>query len=326
MARVGLAPAATARARRCCRWRCASAWLWVLERLGRLRRLPPARTPSAHALTRIDIVWAAAAALSDVDVVLGAALKAQHLLMARQLGEPGRLAQSAGVAGDGDAAVGQPRAIAVRWRSSTPRSGSPIRWARRIRGPMVLVAQSFADLTTQSWRRAYESLDQAERLLRDHCTGVSWELSLVHVSRISMLRIEGQYAEAVRRGLAVLAEAQHRGDIFTQARIGIFVLVDQQLLVGPIRRGAPGAARAVPGVVPGTLSRAAGSGVHPRHQHRPAAWIAAAWRGGAAGDTGRSSSARRCCASRSSATTPSCCAAARRWPRSTTTRQPAQSC
>ena len=76
------------------------------------------------------------------------------------------------------------------------------------------------------------SLDEAERLLRDHCTGVSWELSLVHVSRISMLRIEGQYGEAVRRGLAVLAEAQHRGDIFTQARIGIFVLVDRHLLAG----------------------------------------------------------------------------------------------
>ncbi len=102
---------------------------------------------------------------------------------------------------------------------------------------MVLVAQSFADLTTQSWRRAYESLDQAERLLRDHCTGVSWELSLVHISRISMLRIEGQYGEAVRRGLAVLAEAQHRGDIFTQARIGIFVLVDQHLLADRFAEG-----------------------------------------------------------------------------------------
>ena len=102
---------------------------------------------------------------------------------------------------------------------------------------VVLVAQSFADLTTQSWRHAYESLDQAERLLRDHCTGVSWELSLVHVSRISMLRIEGQYGEAVRRGLAVLAEAQHRGDIFTQARIGIFVLVDQHLLADRFAEG-----------------------------------------------------------------------------------------
>jgi hypothetical protein len=96
----------------------------------------------------------------------------------------------------------------------------------------VLVAQSFAEMTTQSWRQAYEALDQAERLLRDRCTGVSWELSNVHVSRISLLRIEGQYGEAVRHGLAVLTEAQHRGDIFTQARIGIFVLIDQHLLAG----------------------------------------------------------------------------------------------
>ena len=71
-----------------------SAQLWVLERLGRLRRVPPSRPVSPQALTRLDIVWAAAAALSDVDIVLGAALKAQHLLLARTLGEPGRLARS----------------------------------------------------------------------------------------------------------------------------------------------------------------------------------------------------------------------------------------
>jgi tetratricopeptide (TPR) repeat protein len=213
-----------------------SAWLWVLERLGRLRRLPPARTPSAQALTRIDIVWAAAAALSDVDVVLGAALKAQHLLMARQLGEPGRLAQSLALQATVMLQLGRHghrRALALidTAKRLADQVGTPHTQA------VVLVAQSFADLTTQSWRRAYESLDQAERLLRDRCTGVSWELSLVHVSRISMLRIEGQYAEAVRRGLAVLTEAQHRGDIFTQARIGIFVLVDQQLLSGRFAEG-----------------------------------------------------------------------------------------
>ena len=213
-----------------------SARLWVLERLGRLRRLPLARQPSAQALTRIDIVWAAAAALSDVDVVLGAALKAQHLLMARELGEPGRLAESLALQAVVVLQLGRrayPRALALieTARQLADRVGTPHTRA------VVLVAQSFAHLTKQSWRQAYESLDQAERLLRDQCTGVSWELSLVHVSRISVLRIEGQYGEAVRRGLAVLAEAQHRGDIFTQARIGIFVLVDQHLLADRFTEG-----------------------------------------------------------------------------------------
>jgi eukaryotic-like serine/threonine-protein kinase len=213
-----------------------SARLWALERLGLLRRLSPQREVSAQALTRIDIVWAAAAALSDVDVVLGAALKAQHLLMARTLGEPGRLACSLALQATVVLQLGSKghrRALALieTAQQLADQVGTPHTKA------VVLVAQSFADLTTQSWRHAYESLDQAERLLRDHCTGVSWELSLVHVSRISMLRIEGQYAEAVRRGLAVLAEAQHRGDIFTQARIGIFVLVDQHLLADRFAEG-----------------------------------------------------------------------------------------
>ncbi len=213
-----------------------SARLWVLERLGRLRRLPAPTEAPAQALTRIDIVWAAAAALSDVDVVLGAALKAQHLLMARQLGEPGRLARSLALQAIvvlqlGSKGHGRALALIETARQLADQVGEPHTRA------MVLVAQSFAELTTQSWRRAYESLDEAERLLRDHCTGVSWELSLVHVSRISMLRIEGQYGEAVRRGLAVLAEAQHRGDIFTQARIGIFVLVDEHLLAGRFAQG-----------------------------------------------------------------------------------------
>ena len=185
---------------------------------------------------------------------------------------------------------------------------------------MVLVAQSFADLTTQAWRRAYESLDEAERLLRDHCTGVSWELSLVHISRISILRIQGQYGEAVRRGLSVLAEARHRGDIFTQARIGIFVLVDQHLLAGRFAEGRQ---------VLRELSREWFRGRFPVQQvlgffhdiNIDLLLDAAAWPGGGAAATGRSSSARRCCASRSSATTRSCCAAARRLPPSTTSRR-----
>ena len=186
---------------------------------------------SPQALTRLDIVWAAAAALSDVDIVLGAALKAQHLLLARTLGEPGRLARSLAL-----------QAIAVTQLGSKGhrRAVALIETAQRLAAEvgtphtqaMVLVAQSFADLKTQAWRHAYESLDEADRLLRDHCTGVVWERSLVHTSRISIMRIEGRYAEAVRHGLAILAEAQHRGDLFIQARIGIFVLVDRHLLAG----------------------------------------------------------------------------------------------
>ena len=111
------------------------------------------------------------------------------------------------------------------------RSGTPHTRA------MILIARSFTTVTENAWAEAYAALDEAERLLRHHCTGVSWELSLVHISRISIQRIQGHYGEAVRRGLSVLAEARDRGDIFTEARVGIFLLVDQQLLEGRFAEG-----------------------------------------------------------------------------------------
>jgi hypothetical protein len=203
--------------------------LWLLERIGRLRRMPRGGEPSAEELTRIDIVWAAAAALSDVDLVLGAALKAQHLLMALKLGEPGRLArslalQAMAVSQMSEANHGRTLSMLDTAQQLADRGGTPHTRA------MILIARSFADMTEKAWTRAYGSLDEAERLLRDHCTGVSWELSLVHMSRVSIQRIQGQYGDALRGGLSVLAEARQRGDIFTEARIGILVLVDQQLL------------------------------------------------------------------------------------------------
>ena len=189
-----------------------------------------------------------------------------------KLGEPGRLAQSLALQATAVSQMGETRATPRAGAASRPRSSSPIAVGTPHTRAMVLVAQSFADDDeTQAWRQAYESLDEAERLLRDHCTGVSWELSLVHISRISIQRIEGQYGEAVRRGLSVLAEAQHRGDIFTEARIGIFVLVDQQLLAGRFAEGRQVLRELSREWFRGRFPGAAGARLLPRHQHRPAA-------------------------------------------------------
>jgi hypothetical protein len=62
----------------------------VLERLGRFER-PQERAVSPAEQVRLNIVWAAAAALTAVATVPAASLPARHLLLALRAGDGGAI-------------------------------------------------------------------------------------------------------------------------------------------------------------------------------------------------------------------------------------------
>ena len=201
-----------------------------LEWTGRLRPSGNAPAASREALERLDLIWAAAAALSDVDTVVAASLQARHLIEAIKVQEPGRIASALAMQANSISLEGvRARGRAVRMldvaQQFADRVGTP--YARA----MTLYARGSVDTTVNRFPSALQALDEAEDLLRRHCTGVTWELSALQMARVTLLRGCGQYGPMVRYAQAVLAEARQRGDIFRLARLGSFIEPDTLILM-----------------------------------------------------------------------------------------------
>ena len=181
--------------------------------------------PDREALERLDAIWAAAAALADVDVLVAANLQTRFLIEALRVQEPGRLA--AGLAM-------HVRSVAIEGTQSLARARRLLETARPsvefVRTPyvqaMFSIAEQVLHISERRWDEGLACLDQAEDLLRRDCTGVYWELSLLHMSRLAALRTRGDHAAITSFVGGVLTEARQRGDIFTQARLGILVEPD----------------------------------------------------------------------------------------------------
>lgn len=195
------------------------------ERRGGLRVGPPAEAPSRDALERLDLIWAAAASLSDVDVMVAASLQAGHLLEALRVGEPNRLAAALAlyarsVALEGSQALDRATRLLAVAREAAETVNTP--YARAMLG----IAEGTVAGERRQWDQGLAALDRAEELLRRQCTGVFWELSLLHMNRLGLLRTRMDQQAIARFAGSVLAEARQRGDIFTQARLGILVEPD----------------------------------------------------------------------------------------------------
>jgi len=63
-------------------------------------------------------------------------------------------------------------------------------------------------------RRAIRVSDRAEKLLRDRCTGIAWELSTAQTFSLSARLRLGQYREYGQRLPHLLDEAETRGDLY----------------------------------------------------------------------------------------------------------------
>src|SRR5207247_1696375 len=72
------------------------------------------------------------------------------------------------------------------------------------------------------WKLALERCERAEVILRERCTGVSWEIDTAQMIELSCLANLGETAELQARLAARLLEAEERGDLYaaTNFRIG----------------------------------------------------------------------------------------------------------
>lgn len=164
-------------------------------------------------LFRIDLCWAVAAGLGAVDLIRGADFQCRHLLLALRAGEPFRVARAMAMEAAQTASRGgstRKRALQIAHRADE--------LAHRVGHPhaigLSIWASGVAAYLVGHWKKAAELCEQAAEVLRDQCTGVTWELSIANRFMLNALINLGRIAEVSRRVPVLLAAALEQGNIF----------------------------------------------------------------------------------------------------------------
>jgi tetratricopeptide (TPR) repeat protein len=169
-------------------------------------------------LTKVDACWAVAAGLSVVDTMRGAVFQARHLLLALDAGEIERvhraLCLEAGfLAAGGSRTTRSVERIRTMAAALTERIGTP--YARA----MDLLTGGVADYLVGRWTPAAAALTEAERLLMNECTGVTWELDCSRLFGLWSLFYRGDVSAIAARFPVLLRDADDRGDLYVSTTI-----------------------------------------------------------------------------------------------------------
>ncbi len=167
---------------------------------------------SKDELLRIDTCWAVASGLGLVNTLRAYDFQTRHLLLALRAGELYRIARAMCTEVGFIAAAGGPaertaarileQAEALAHRSGHPHAISLALWARGIAAYLL-----------GNWTTAAIFLARAADMLREKCTGVTWELNTALRFQLSALMFHGAVGELARRVPLLLAAAQEQGNL-----------------------------------------------------------------------------------------------------------------
>ncbi len=173
---------------------------------------------SAEELVRIDTCWSAAIGLGIVDTFHGAAFQARHLQLSLKAGEPYRVARALALetvytAIGGSRTKGRTDKLLFRTAELVRRVGDPHTFG------LSTLTSGFAAYLQGRWQEAHDELQRAEEILRDRCTGVTWELDNAQIFSLVTLYFLGEAKDLQRRLPIRLKEARERGDLYALTSI-----------------------------------------------------------------------------------------------------------
>ncbi|MGI9066830.1 MAG: serine/threonine-protein kinase PknK [Pyrinomonadaceae bacterium] len=164
-------------------------------------------------LVRVDTCWAVAAGLGMVDLIRGADFQSRHLLLALRAGEPYRVARAMAFEAAQIAARGastRKRAVQVAQRAEE--------LAHQVGHPhaigLSIWASGVAAYLVGHWKNAAALCECGAEILRDQCTGVTWELTIANRFMLSAMLYMGEIGEVSRRAPVLLAAALEQGNLF----------------------------------------------------------------------------------------------------------------
>ena len=189
-------------------------WRRILLRLrGWSSREKSAKQIDPAVLMKIDICWSVIIGLARIDNVRSAYFQPIHLRLALNAGEPFRVARAltveAGFAGT-RGGPGRQHALRILERAE--------KQVRHVEHPLgiglVSLAASIAHFYVGLFGRSLESAEKADKIFRESCTGVTWEINTSQNYVLSSLAYLGDYGEIAKRIPVRLREAQERGDLY----------------------------------------------------------------------------------------------------------------
>ncbi|HMK74526.1 MAG TPA: AAA family ATPase, partial [Myxococcaceae bacterium] len=188
------------------------AWL-------RLRGLEPRRSDS-YALGEIELlkhVYNVCVGMSFVDALIGGEMAIRYFLRALDLGEPHLIARGRALIA-GHAAIEAPRSRRTAYLiERMEKDGKDVK-ERAVEGDMACV-RGLKGYFGGDWREALRHLDEAEKIFREDCPGLVWELWTTRAVAVWALFFRGQWREMRRRVEEGLSEAKDRGNIYARAGI-----------------------------------------------------------------------------------------------------------
>jgi hypothetical protein len=166
-------------------------------------------------LLRIDTCWSITTGLAMVNNVRSVDFETRHLIFALNAGEPYRIARAfaaeamiaalTGGAGGQRVAEFVERALAMSGQIANPHVTA-----------LCAVATGLAAFLTGEWKQASLFSERAVGVLRDRCTGVTWELGIAQTSLLAALSYQGQLADVAGRIPGVVTAARDSGNLYLE--------------------------------------------------------------------------------------------------------------
>lgn len=178
----------------------------------------PAGDIPASELLRVDSAWAVAVGLSFVDSIKGGDFQARHLMLALDSGEPYRIARAMAIevayaATGGPKTTNQTAALIARCQEL----------ANRIRHPHAIALSNTCLGASRylcgRWSEALGHLDRGAKILREQCTGVTWEIDTAEIFELASLLELGRWKELTVRYEDFVRNAQSRGDVYAESHV-----------------------------------------------------------------------------------------------------------
>jgi predicted Ser/Thr protein kinase len=166
----------------------------------------------ADAVLRMDTCWAAATGLAMADIVSASDFSARHLLMALDAGEPYRIARAMAMESAARGTSPSGRKLGLRLAEESKALAKSVGHPHAI--ALSFLAEGINATTAGEWKKALTSSEQALAILRDHCAGLTWELTIAQNIVIWALMYLGEIGEVSRRVPALLADARSRGNLY----------------------------------------------------------------------------------------------------------------